>query len=103
MGRPGAAAVAGQLGVRVQALTGRYRPPSEATLRHVLTRIDAAALNAAVRGFLADLSPRPRPDPAEEQCLNPVDGPLPSQGIRIKGIKQARAPTRVGKVRLCSP
>jgi len=30
-------------------------------------------------------------------------GGVPSQGIRIKGSSKARAPTRVGKVRLCSP
>jgi len=40
------------LGVRRDLLTGRFEPPDEATIRRVLERIDAGALDAAVGSWL---------------------------------------------------
>jgi predicted transposase YbfD/YdcC len=41
------------LGVRRDPLTGRFEPPDEATIRRVLERIDAGALDTAVGSWLA--------------------------------------------------
>ena len=41
------------LGVRRDPLTGRFEPPDEATVRRVLERADAGALDAAVGSWLA--------------------------------------------------
>ncbi|WP_300611798.1 ISAs1 family transposase [Trebonia sp.] len=41
------------LGGRRDPWTGQVRPPCERTFRRVFTRIDAAALNGAVHGYLA--------------------------------------------------
>ena len=51
------------LGVRHNPWTGAWRPPGEATVRRVLTRIDADALDAALGRWLADQQP-PAPRPA---------------------------------------
>jgi predicted transposase YbfD/YdcC len=42
------------LGVRRNPLTGAWRPPCEATVRRVLARIDAEALDRAIGAWLAD-------------------------------------------------
>jgi hypothetical protein len=41
------------LGVRRYPLTGRFEPPDEATVRRVLERVDAGALDRAVGSWLA--------------------------------------------------
>jgi hypothetical protein len=41
------------LGTRRDPLAGRFTPPDEATIRCLLERVDAAALNAAVSPWLA--------------------------------------------------
>src|SRR6266511_2751623 len=48
------------LGVR-RDLTGAWRPPGEATVRRVLARIDADALDRAIGAWLAAQQPPPRP------------------------------------------
>ncbi len=48
------------LGVRRDPLTGVWRPPGEATVRRVLARIDADALDRAIGAWLA-ARPLPRP------------------------------------------
>lgn len=45
------------LGVRCDPWTGAWRPPGEATVRRVLARIDADALDAALGRWLADQQP----------------------------------------------
>jgi len=45
------------LGVRCDRWTGAWRPPGEATVRRVLARIDADALDAALGRWLADQQP----------------------------------------------
>jgi predicted transposase YbfD/YdcC len=55
------------LGVRRDPLTGVWRPPDEATVRRVLARIDADALDHAIGAWLAAQQPPPpttRPPPA---------------------------------------
>jgi DDE_Tnp_1-associated len=55
------------LGVRRDPWTGVWRPPGEATVRRVLARVDADALDAALGRWLADQQPPPpttRPPPA---------------------------------------
>jgi len=39
------------LGVRYDPLDGRFEPPGEATIRRVLERVDADALDAAQQGL----------------------------------------------------
>jgi predicted transposase YbfD/YdcC len=57
-------AVLATLGVRRHPLTGRYQPPREATVRQVLTCIDAAALEGVLgRWLAAQQPPRRRPPP----------------------------------------
>ena len=55
------------LGVRRDPWTGVWRPPGEATVRRVLTRVDGDALDAALGRWLADQQPpvpTTRPPPA---------------------------------------
>lgn len=66
------------LGVRPDPLTGRVRPPDEATVRRVLTRVDADALDQAIGGWLHGLDPRP-PAPA-------VEPPTPRQPWRAVAV-----------------
>jgi predicted transposase YbfD/YdcC len=47
------------LGVRHHPLTNTYQPPGEATVRRVLTRIDADALDSALGRWLAQRRPPP--------------------------------------------
>jgi predicted transposase YbfD/YdcC len=47
------------LGVRRDPLTGAWRPPGEATVRRVLARIDADALDRAIGAWLAAQQPSP--------------------------------------------
>ena len=52
------------LGVRRDPLTGVWRPPGEATVRRVLARIDADALDRAIGAWLAAQSPPPASPPS---------------------------------------
>jgi hypothetical protein len=47
------------LGVRPDPLTGRVRPPDEATVRRVLAGVDADALDRAIGGWLQGMDPTP--------------------------------------------
>jgi hypothetical protein len=51
------------LGVRRDPLRRAYRPPGEATVRRVLARIDADALDRAIGAWLAGQQPPPGPSP----------------------------------------
>jgi len=51
------------LGVRRDPLRGVWRPPGEATVRRVLTRIDADALDRAIGAWLAGQQPPPPAGP----------------------------------------
>jgi predicted transposase YbfD/YdcC len=59
------------LGVRHNPWTGVWRPPGEATVRRVLARIDADALDAALGRWLADQQP---PTPRSARQAIAVDG-----------------------------
>jgi predicted transposase YbfD/YdcC len=61
------------LGVRRHPLTGAWRPPGEATVRRVLARIDADALDRAIGAWLADQQPPP-PTPRPPRRAVAVDG-----------------------------
>jgi predicted transposase YbfD/YdcC len=66
------------LGVRRDPLTGAWRPPGEATVRRVLARIDADALDRAIGTWLADqqlppANPSPPPPRPPRQAIA-VDG-----------------------------
>jgi predicted transposase YbfD/YdcC len=52
-------AVLAALGVRHDPVRGTYRPPDEATVRRVLARLDADALDATLGRCLADQQPAP--------------------------------------------
>ncbi len=52
------------LGVRRDLLTGAFRPPGEATVRRVLARIDADALDRAIGAWLAAQQPPPATPPS---------------------------------------
>jgi predicted transposase YbfD/YdcC len=52
------------LGMRRDLLTGAWRPPGEATVRRVLARIDAGALDRAIGAWLADQQPPPPAKPS---------------------------------------
>jgi predicted transposase YbfD/YdcC len=64
------------LGVRRDPLTGRFEPPDEATIRRVLERADAGALDAAVGSWLAArlATRQPRPPTRGGQRALAVDG-----------------------------
>ena len=64
------------LGVRRDPLRRVWRPPSEATVRRVLARVDPDALDLAIGRWLADQQPpqaTTRPPPAWRQAVA-VDG-----------------------------
>jgi hypothetical protein len=61
------------LGVRRDLLTSTFRPPAEATVRRVLARVDADALDRAISAWLAAQQP---PSPA---------GPSPPPGRSPRG------------------
>ncbi|HEV8649712.1 MAG TPA: ISAs1 family transposase, partial [Actinomycetes bacterium] len=61
------------LGVRRDLLTGTWRPPGEATVRRVLARIDADALDRAIGAWLAAQQPSP-PPPRPPRRAVAVDG-----------------------------
>jgi hypothetical protein len=52
-----------RLGLRRNARTGLYQPPSEPTIRRVLQSIDAEQVDRALTGWVRSLSPS-QPDPA---------------------------------------
>jgi DDE_Tnp_1-associated/Transposase DDE domain len=66
------------LGVRRDPLTGLWRPPGEATVRRVLARIDADALDRAIGVWLAA---RPPPPPANP----PPPARSPRRAVAIDG------------------
>jgi predicted transposase YbfD/YdcC len=66
------------LGVRRDPLTGAWRPPGEATVRRVLARIDADALDRAIGAWLAA---RPPPRPANP----PPPARSPRRAVAIDG------------------
>jgi predicted transposase YbfD/YdcC len=49
------------LGIRRHPLRGAYQPPGEATVRRVLARVDADALDLVIGRWLADQQPPPTP------------------------------------------
>jgi DDE_Tnp_1-associated len=55
------------LGARRDPLTGAWRPPAEATVRRVLARIDADALDQVIGAWLADQRPPYRPPDRRRQ------------------------------------
>lgn len=81
--------VLARLRARVEPLTGRRVPPSEATVRRVLTRVDPAALDAATCRFLADQAAATLPDtaagPAERQARRA------RQAVRPAGLRSGLA------------
>jgi predicted transposase YbfD/YdcC len=62
------------LGTRRDLLTGAWRPPGEATVRRVLARIDADALDRAIGAWLAGQQPPPAPIPRPWRQAVAVDG-----------------------------
>lgn len=67
------------LGVRRDPLTGRRTPPSEKTIRRVVTGVDAEELENAVGGYLADRAPTPPAQPGPALTPRPAAaGPAPT-------------------------
>jgi predicted transposase YbfD/YdcC len=60
------------LGVRRDPWTGTFRPPGEATVRRVLARIDADALDRTIGAWLASQQPPPPSHPPRQAVA--VDG-----------------------------
>lgn len=76
-------------GVRRDALTGRYRPPHEATVRRALTVVDADALDAAISAWIIDRSrtraPQDKPSGRRPRQAIAVDGKT------LRGARRHRA------------
>jgi hypothetical protein len=81
------------LGVRRDPLTGAWRPPGEATVRRVLARIDADALDRAIGAWLAA---RPPPRPANPP---PPARSCPRRAVAIDGktLRAAAATMATGR------
>jgi len=62
------------LGIRRDPLTGAWRPPGEATVRRVLARIDADALDRAIGAWLAAQQPPATGPPRPPRPAVAVDG-----------------------------
>ena len=63
------------LGARYYPLTHTYQPPSQATVRRMLTRIDADALDRLIGVWLAGQQPPARPSPTRRpQRAVAIDG-----------------------------
>jgi predicted transposase YbfD/YdcC len=71
------------LGVRADPLTGTRHGPSQATIRRVLARVDADALDRAIGGWLAD---RRQPPGRRQRWVLAVDGK------RLRGSASADHP-----------
>jgi len=99
----------GRLKARRNPLTGRFLVPSERTFRRVLANLDAAALDAAIGGWAADVArgavPAPvvpaTPGPPERGQRRTVqrtiehpapDGLLPAAAVDGKALRGARTP-----------
>jgi len=99
----------GRLKARRNPLTGRFLVPSERTFRRVLANLDAAALDAAIGGWAADVArgavPAPvvpaTPGPPEREQRRTVqrtiehpapDGLLPAAAVDGKALRGARTP-----------
>ena len=63
---PAPCQVLAALGVRPCLLTGAWRPPGEATVRRVLARIDADALDRTIGAWLTAQQPAPPPYPPRQ-------------------------------------
>ncbi len=68
-----------RLGLRRNARTGLYQPPSEPTIRRVLQSIDAEQVDRALSGWIRSLSPS-QPDPAIALDGKTLRGALGPQG-----------------------
>lgn len=74
------------LGTRRDPLAGEFPPPDEATIRRLLERVDAAALDAAVGSwFAARLHPGGQPPPPGR----PVRRPVAVAGKAVRGTRHA--------------
>jgi DDE_Tnp_1-associated len=80
------------LGVRRDLLTRAWRPPGEATVRRVLARIDADALDRAIGAWLASQQPPPASPPS------PTPRPMAAggRGRRQDPTRQRPPPTPTG-------
>ncbi len=74
------------LGVR-RDLTGAFRPPDEATVRRVLARVDADALDRAIGAWLASQQPPPPTSHPPRRAVA-VDG----KTLRGSGPRATRSP-----------
>jgi len=72
------------LGVRCDPWTGAWRPPGEATVRRVLARIDADALDAALGWWLADQQP-PVPTTRTPPATRPAWPAVAVDGKTLRG------------------
>jgi hypothetical protein len=89
------AGVLAALGVRADPLTGRPRPPDEATVRRLLARIDADALDTAVGSWLLGLRP-----PASAPVVEPPTPRAPWRAVAVDGKSLRGARTSTGRVHL---
>jgi hypothetical protein len=65
--------VLARLGACYDAFTGRYLVPSERTFRRVLSSLDADALDAAVSGYLTDVTRGISPTPVLPTPAGPLE------------------------------
>jgi predicted transposase YbfD/YdcC len=79
------------LGVRRDPLTGRVRAPDEATVRRVLTAVDADALDTAIGGWLQGLDPRPLPPAVEPPTARQPWRAVAVDGKTLRGSGPAGA------------
>ncbi len=77
------------LGVRRDPWTGAFRPPDEATVRRVLARVDADALDRAIGAWLASQQPPPPTSHPPRRAVA-VDG----KTLRGSGRRRRQDPAR---------
>ena len=65
--------VLARLGARYDALSGRYLVPSERTFRRVLSSLDGDALDAAISGYLTDVTRGDSPAPVLPTPAGPAE------------------------------
>jgi AAA ATPase domain len=85
------------LGVRRDLLTRAFRPPGEATVRRVLARIEAEALDRTIGAWLASQQPPP---------ANPPPPPTPRpwrQGVAVDGKTLRGSGHHQARRSTCSP
>jgi predicted transposase YbfD/YdcC len=69
------------LGTWRDPFTGRYKPPSEPTIRRAVTDVGAEKLEEVVAGYLGDRAPAPPRPPSPEPATTRTEAPAPGPAV----------------------